>query len=426
MNLAERCKKVMPPMAERVTDLGVIRGAGSYLYTEDNRKILDFASGIAVCNLGHNHPMVTEAAKRQIDKLVHGCHNILYYESYVELAERLVKSTGGDTKVYFSNSGAEANEGALKLAKCVTGRQVILSFKNSFHGRTLACASITASNSAYRKYYEPLMPGVYFAEYPNLFRTPYKMENGECPHEYMDQFDEIFHKIADPFTVAAIILEPVQGEGGYVVPPLKWLQHVRKICDDYGIMLIFDEIQTGFGRTGELFAYQVFDVKPDILTSAKALGGGFPLSAIIAKEEIMNQWPKGAHGGTFGGNPVACAASLASLEVIEKENMLANCKNMGSIFRAGLTKLQAKYPNEIGDVRGIGLMNAIELVKEDKKPDDTMTKRLQEKALERNLLILSCGADKNVIRFIPPLNVSEQEIGQALEIIDEGMKEITK
>jgi len=421
MTFSERCKKVMPPVAARSTDLGVVRGQGCYLYTEDGRKILDFASGIAVCNLGHNHPKVVKAAHEQIDKLIHGCHNVLYYEPYTELAEKLVALTEGDTMVYFSNSGAEANEGAMKLARYVTKRPAIVAFKNSFHGRTMACAAITASNSAYRKNYEPMLPGVYFLEYPNLFRTPYRMENGACPKEYMTQFDELFHKLVDPYSVAAIVLELIQGEGGYIVPPVEWLRFVRETCDRYGIMMVFDEVQTGFGRTGQLYAYQTFGVKPDILTSAKALGGGFPISAVIAKREYMEHWEKGAHGGTFGGNPVSCAASLAVIEVLTKDGALENCRAMGDYFRAGLRALQAKYPFAIGEVRGVGLMNAVELVGEGNAPDAGLTSKIIAYALKNDLLLLSCGCDKNVIRFIPPLIVTPAEIDRALSVLDEAL-----
>ncbi len=425
MTLADRCKKVMPPMADRVTDLGITKGEGCYLYTDDGRKILDFACGIAVCNLGHNHPAVVKAAQEQIGSLIHGCHNVLYYDSYVELAEKLVELTGGDTMVYFSNSGAEANEGALKLAKYVTKRPAIIAFKNSFHGRTLGAASITASSSAYRKYYEGLLPSIYFAEYPNLFRTPYQYDGEHCPKEYMEQFDEIFHKLVDPYSVAAIVLEPVQGEGGYIVPPVEWLQYVRKICDDYGIMLIFDEVQTGVGRTGELYAYQTFGVKPDILTSAKGLGSGFPISAVIGKKEYMQHWEKGAHGGTFGGNPVACAAAVATLKEITEGGVLENCRKMGDYFRIKLRELQQKYSDVIGEVRGIGLMNGIELVTDmdSKTPNQELTAFIQKRALEKNLLLLTCGTDKNVIRFIPPLIVTTREIDSAMAILEEIMEE---
>lgn len=426
MTLAERCKKVMPPMGDRVTNLGIERGEGCYIYTDDGRKILDFGSGIAVCNLGHGYPSVIEAAKKQMEKLVHPCHNLVYYESYVKLAEKIVELTGGDNMVYFSNSGAEAVEGAIKLAKFVTQRPAIIAFKNSFHGRTYGAASITASNSQYRKHYEGMLPSIYFAEYPNLFRTPYKYDGEHCPKEYMTQFDEIFKKLVEPHSVAAIILEPVQGEGGYIVPPLEWLKYLRKICDEYGIMLVFDEVQTGVGRTGCLYASQTFGVEPDIFTSAKGLGNGFPISAVIGKKKYMKNWEKGAHGGTFGGNPVAYAAALQVLEEMTTGGVMDNCKVMGEYFRECLYKLEAKYSSVIGDVRGVGLMNAIELVGENNIPDAELASSIQHIALDKNLLLLICGAEHNVIRFIPPLIITKEQIDEAMIIIDESIAESIK
>jgi len=420
MSLAERCKKVMPPMAGRATDLGIVKGEGCYLYTEDNRKVLDFASGIAVCQLGHCHPKVIAAAEKQMHTLIHACHNVMYYDPYVTLAEKLVELTGGNKKVYFANSGAEANEAALKLAKFATRRPAIISMKNAFHGRTLATASITTSNAAYRKYYEPMLPSIYFAEYPNLYRTPYQMKDGACPKEYMTQFDDIFQKIVDPSLVAAIIMEPIQGEGGYIVPPVEWLRYVREICDKHGILLIFDEVQSGFGRTGNLFAWQTLGVEPDIFTSAKGIGGGFPLSAVFGKTEIMDKWDRGAHGGTFGGNPVSCAASMAVLDVLYNDGALENCRKMGEVVRGEMYQLQKKYP-QIGDVRGVGLMNAIEFVKEDKSPDGALCSAVIKNCLDRDLLLLACGSDHNVIRVIPPLIVDEPIIRQAFGIMDEAI-----
>lgn len=403
----ERCQEVMPAVANRATTLGVVNSEGSYIFTEDGRKILDFASGVAVNNLGHRNPEIIAAIEEQLKTMIHVGHNVVYNESYVRLAEKLVEMTGGNTKVYFSNSGAEANEGAIKLAKYVTKRPAIISFKNSFHGRTLACVSVTGSNSAYRKFYEPLMPSVYWAEYGNL-----------------EQFEEIFSKLVDPECVAAMIVEPVQGEGGYIVPNKSFLQGLRDICNKYNILLIFDEIQTGIGRTGELYAYQTFGVEPDILTSAKALGGGIPLSAIIAKKEIMDQWPAGAHGGTFGGNPLACAAGLKTLEIIEKGDVLDNCRKQGAYFVEELKKMQNKFPNRICNVRGLGLMVAMEIVNADGKPDAGYAAQIKEKALDKNLLLLLCGCNHNVVRFIAPLTVSKEEIDFAINVIDEIMSEI--
>ena len=423
-SMYERCKKVMPAVANRATTLGITKGQGSFIWDENGRKILDFASGVAVCNLGHNNPKIIDAVEKQLHHLMHGGHNVVYYESYVRLAERLVELTGGDTMVYFSNSGAEANEGAMKLAKYVTGRPGIIAFMNSFHGRTIGTVSITASNAKYRKNYEALMPSVYFAEYPYLYRTPYKMESGKCPKEYFEQFDKIFHNLIDSSQVAAIIMEPVQGEGGYIVPDREFVKYIRKICDDNGIMLIFDEVQTGMGRTGTLFAYEQLGVRPDILTSAKGIANGLPLSAVIAKREIMEKWPAGAHGGTFGGNPLACAAGLAVLDELTEGGALENCRNQGAYFKEQLFALQKKYPEKIGDVRGMGLMLAMELVKNGKEPDSNTTALLQKRSLEKNLLLLNCGTFHNVIRFIAPTTVSREEIDLAISIIDEILAEL--
>lgn len=418
-SMYDRCMAVMPQVAARATKLGVVDSEGCYLYTEDGRKVLDLASGVAVNNLGAKNPRVVEAIKKQLDTMIHVGHNVVYNMSYVELAEKLVELTGGDTKVYFSNSGAEANEGAIKLAKYVTGRPGVISFKNSFHGRTICCVSVTGSSSAYRKYYEPLLPSVYWADYANCYRCPFGREKGKCAMECLSQFDTIFGKLIDPECVAAIIVEPVQGEGGYIVPEKAFLEGLRKICDKHGIMLIFDEVQTGIGRTGELYAYQTFGVKPDILTSAKALGGGIPLSAVIAKKEIMDKWPAGAHGGTFGGNPLACAAALETLRIIDEDGLLDNCKKMGSYFKTRLMELKDKYPNVIGDVRGVGLMIAMEIVDEDGKPDAKMTAEIKEKALDRDVLLLTCGSDHNVVRFIAPLIITEKEIDIVIDVIDD-------
>lgn len=425
-SLYERCMKVMPPVVKRATTMGVTKGEGCYLWSENGRKILDFASGVAVCNLGHNHPKVVEAAEKQMKELIHGGHNVVYYESYVRLAERLVELTGGDTMVYFSNSGAEANEGAIKLAKYVTKRPGIIAFRGSFHGRTLATTSLTSSSSAYRKNYEGLLPSVYFAEYPYLYRTPYEMKDGKCPKEYFEQFENIFHTLIDPSMVAAIMMEPVQGEGGYIVPDKEFVQYVREICDKYGILLIFDEVQSGMGRTGKLFAYEHFGVKPDILTSAKGIANGFPLSAVIGKKEIMEQWPAGAHGGTFGGNPVACAAANAVLDELTDGGMLDNAAKMGDYFKEKLFALQKKYPSVIGDVRGLGLMLAMEMVHPDKTPDADITTAIRTKALEKGLLLLGCGTNHNIVRFIAPTIVTEKEIDIAINIIDECLKELTE
>lgn len=409
----ERAKKVFSPVAARATTLGVVKSEGSYLYCEDGRKILDFASGVAVNNLGGRHPRIVKAIEKQLETMIHVGHNVVYNESYVELGEKLVELTGGDTMVYFSNSGAEANEGAMKCAKYVTGRPGVIAFKNSFHGRTYGAMSITASSAAYRKHYEPLMPSVYFVDYP--YAKSAADEEKAIKHT-VTQLNDLFASLIDPSQVACMILEPVQGEGGYLVPPHNFLKTLREICDAHGILLIFDEIQCGMGRTGTLFAHEQFDVKPDLFTSAKALGGGIPLSAIIGKKTIMEKWQPGAHGGTFGGNPLACAAALETFKVIEEEHLLENCQKMGAYFKEQLQTLKDKYPI-ITDVRGLGLMIGMQL------SDPKIVSLVRQKALDKGVLLLDCGKH-NVIRFIAPLNVSKDEIDTCIKVLDECLSEV--
>ena len=397
--LYERCQKVMPPAAGRSTKLGIKEGRGCYLTDEEGKEYLDFASGVAVCNIGHNHPKVVAAAKKQIDELVHGGHNVVYYESYVRLAERLVELTGGDTMVYFSNSGAEANEGAIKLAKHYTKRPAIIAFRDSFHGRTLGTVSVTGSNSLYRQYYEGLMPSVYFAEYPYLYRSPYK-EEGYQP--YIDKLNELFHTLVDPSMVAAIIMEPVQGEGGYIVPPKGFVQEIRKICDQYGILLIFDEVQTGMGRTGKLFAYEHFGVKPDIISCAKGIASGFPLSAVIAKKEIMKTWNAGAHGGTFGGNPVSCAAALSVLSRID-DFLLASVREKGQYLMDSFIDAPG-----VESVSGMGLMIGIKCRR---NAGDVVRESLSKGVL--------CLTAKDRVRLLPALNIPMDILKEAADILKE-------
>lgn len=418
--LFERAAEVLPPAALRATKLGVIKGRGSYVTTEDGKQYLDFASGVAVTNVGHNHPYVVEKAKAQMEELIHGGHNVVYYPAYIELAEKLNELNGGGNKVYFSNSGAEVNEGAIKLAKKVTKRPGIISFKRSFHGRTIATTTLTASNSLYRKDYEGLLPSVYYAEYPYAFRTGLtdEAETKRC----LEQLDEIFRFLIAPDQVAAIIMEPIQGEGGYIIPPTAFLKAIREICDKHGILLIYDEIQTAFGRTGKMFAWQHFNVKPDILTLAKGIANGFPLSALVARTDLMDQWAPGTHGGTYGGNPIACAASLAVIELLEG-GLLDNAVAMGHYFMDQLNGLKISF-SAIKDIRGLGVMIGMELMTKDNEPDAHSITLLKDKALEKGLILLTCGTERNVIRFIPSTAVSKAEIDQAMAIIREALVEI--
>ncbi|MCK1995364.1 aspartate aminotransferase family protein [Peribacillus muralis] len=418
--LAERAKAVMPPVANRATELGVVKGEGAYLWGEDGRQYLDFASGVAVTNVGHNHPLVAERTKKQLEELVHGGHNVVYYPQYVELAEKLNELHGGDYKVYFSNSGAEVNEGAIKLAKKVTKRPGIISFKRSFHGRTIATTTLTASSASYRKDYEGLLPSVYYADYPYTFRSDLSEE--EEAQRCLESIDEIFRYLIAPDQVAAFILEPVQGEGGYIVPPYSFIRGLRELCNKHNILLIFDEIQTGFGRTGKMFAWEHFGIKPDVITLAKGIANGFPLSALVARKELMDEWTAGTHGGTYGGNPVSCAASLAVIELLEN-GLLEESVEKAEYFVQQLSQLIPKYPF-IKDIRGLGLMIGMEFLDRDGKPDAQTVELLRQKALGKGLILLSCGVDKNVIRFIPPLIITKDQIDEAMNIIQASLQEI--
>jgi 4-aminobutyrate aminotransferase len=417
--LFERATLVMPPVAGRATQLGIVQASGTYVWDENGKKFLDFTSGVAVTNVGHNHPLVIERAKSQMEKMIHVGHNVAYYPVYVELAETLTRLHGGNCKVYFSNSGAEVNEGAIKLAKKVTKRPGIISFKRSFHGRTIATTTLTASNSLYRKDYEGLLPSVYYAEYPYPFRSG--MSDADETERCIRDLEQLFRFLISPDQVAAIIMEPIQGEGGYIVPPVPFVKEIRRLCDRHGILLIFDEIQTAFGRTGKMFAWEHFGVKPDIITLAKGIANGFPLSALIARSDLMDCWETGTHGGTYGGNPVACAASLAVIELLEG-GLLRQASTIGDYFYNQLRQIKISAQYKV-DVRGIGLMIGMEFMKADDRPDAEMVSLIKQKALEKGLILLSCGVDKNVIRFVPPTTVSKEEVDKALTILQDSIAE---
>jgi 4-aminobutyrate aminotransferase len=415
-----------PSLAEDWPELPAVRAEGVYLYTEDGREYMDFTSGIGVTNLGHNHPKVLNAAIEQMKKFSHSAVGITLHEPLLRLTEELPKvMPDGMDMFFFGNSGSEAVEGALKMARYVSGRPGIIAFTGSFHGRTYGAISITSVKSKYRKHYEPFVPGIYFADYANPYRCPI----GDTPEKALTwslaSIEKIFNHFIQPSDIAAMIIEPVQGEGGYIFPPADFLKELRRICDTHGIFLIFDEVQTGFGRTGQMFAAQTFGVRPDIMAIAKGIANGFPLSATVASRDIMSRWLPGAHGTTFGGNPVACAAALKVLEVFKEENILENCRNMGSLFIEGLKKIQKSHPF-IGDVRGKGLMVALEIVKPDgsKTPDGDKAMAILQKSLDHGLLGYMAGPTGQVIRFIPPLVVTDEQINKSLEIIEMSMAEV--
>ena len=412
-----------PSLAEDWPKLLATHAEGPYLYTADGRRYLDFTSGIAVTNLGHNHPHVLNAAIQQMQQFSHSAVGVTLHEPLLELCQRLpYYMPEGLDMFFFGNSGAEAVEGAFKLARYVTGRKAIISFVGSFHGRTYGAASVTSVKSKYRLHYEPFVPGIYFAEYPYSYRCPLGDDSNTVMQWSLDSIQQIFERFAPPSEVAAILVEPVQGEGGYIVPPEGFLPALRQICDQHGILLIVDEIQSGFGRTGEMFASQVFNVRPDVMAVAKGIANGFPLSATVASQELMSRWYSGAHGTTFGGNPVACAAALAVLEVFENDNVLENCRQMGKRLMKGLQSLAQKY-DFIGEVRGLGLMLAIEMIIPGggKTPNPEAAMSVLENALQRGLVAYMAGLYGQVVRFMPPLTLNSEQVDEALNILEESM-----
>jgi 4-aminobutyrate aminotransferase len=407
----------------RYTPLVIDHGKGSYLYTVDGQRYLDFASGIAVTNLGHGHPDVIKAAHAQLDKLVH-VSVVAHHEPNIVLAERIAAVAPGKLdKVFFANSGAEAVEGAIKLARYTTGRSAIVGFQGAFHGRTYGALSLTASKSYYRERYEPFLPGIYHVPYPYPYRNPSGPGDDATLKYVFDFIDEMLDTRVPPKNIAAFIVEPVLGEGGYVVPPRGFMPRLRKLCDEHGILLIADEVQTGYGRTGKMFACEHTGVVPDIMTLAKSIASGLPLSAIVASGRLMDQWEPAAHGSTFGGNPVSCAAGIATLDVFEREQVLAKSTIKGAELLDRFRSLQAKTPS-IGDVRGLGLMIGVELVKKDGSPDKELLARIRKVCLDSGLVLLSCGPHDNILRLIPPLNLSQAELEEAWDIMNGAFLEV--
>lgn len=410
------------PVWSRYTPIIASRAEGCYVYDQDGAPYLDFTCGIGVTNTGHCHPRVVEAIREQAGKLIHAQINIIYHEPLLhlinELRTILHPSLDG---FFFSNSGAEAIEGALKLARHATGRTNIIVFQGSFHGRTVGTMSLTTSKTIYRVGYQPLMAGVFVAPYPYALRYGWDAET--TSRWCLEELEYLLTTQTAPQETAAMLIEPVLGEGGYVVPPASFLKGVRQICDQHGILLIADEVQSGFGRTGRWFAYEHFDLRPDIVTVAKGLASGLPISGVFSRMELMKKWEPGTHGGTFGGNVVSAAAGVATIRAMREEGMLENARERGEQLIAGLRRLQEEYP-AIGDVRGLGLMVGVEFRDAQGKPDKPSAKQVVHACLERKLLLLTCGAWDNTIRFIPPLVVSRAQIQQGLEVFAAALKEV--
>ncbi|HSJ53029.1 MAG TPA: aminotransferase class III-fold pyridoxal phosphate-dependent enzyme [Anaerolineae bacterium] len=407
------------PVWSRITDIVVDRGEGAYLYDVQGRRYLDFTCGIAVTNTGHCHPRVVEAIREQAGRIIHAQVNILYHAPLLRLVEALRQVVPSHLdSFFFSNSGAEALEGAVKLARHATGRPNVVVFQGSFHGRTNLTMAMTTSRTVYRQHYQPLAAGVFVAPYPYAYRYGWDAE--ETSAWCLKELRHLLASQTAPTETAAIVVEPVLGEGGYVVPPASFLRGLREICDEHGILLVADEVQTGFGRTGKFFAVEHYRLRPDVMTMAKGLASGLPLSGVAAPRDLMESWIPGTHGGTYGGNAVACAAAEATVRVLQEEGLVDNAARLGQVLLAGLRDIQARC-SLLGDVRGLGLMVGAEFTLPDGAPATALVKQVVGRCLEQGLLLLTCGTYGNVIRWIPPLVVSRDEIESALEIFDAAL-----
>ncbi|MSQ91730.1 MAG: acetyl ornithine aminotransferase family protein [Gammaproteobacteria bacterium] len=391
-------------------------GRGTQAWDVDGNRFLDFAAGIAVCATGHAHPKVVAAVQQAAAKFLH-ISSDYWHEEMTALAERLsaIVPLGEPSMSFICQSGTESVEGALKLARYVTGRQRIIAFLGSFHGRTMGSLSLTSSKYTQQAGFAPTMPGVTHVPYPNTYRPLFA--GADQGRAVLDYIRMLFERNVPASEVAAIFVEPLQGEGGYLVPPDGFLAGLRQICDEHGILLVFDEVQSGIGRTGKMFCAEHSGVKPDIMTLAKGLGSGMPIGAVIAKRSIMQQWKKGAHGNTFGGNPVCCAAANATIDLV-REQYVANAAKVGAHFMKRLAELRPAYPC-IGDLRGRGLMIGMELIEKDGSPARALVDRLLHRAYQNGLLLLSCGV--STLRFMPPLCVTEAEVDEAMVWLRQSM-----
>lgn len=396
------------------------RADNAEVWDVEGNRYIDFAGGIAVLNTGHRHPKIMQAVAAQMEHYTHTCFQVMPYEPYVALAERLNALAPGDDakKTLFLTTGAEAVENAVKIARAYTRRSAIIAFSGGYHGRTIMTLGLTGKVQPYKLGFGPFPAEIFHAPFPHALQ-------GVTVDQSLVAVEELFKTEVEPQRVAAIIIEPVQGEGGFYITPNEFLQGLRRICDQHGILLIADEIQTGFGRTGTLFAMEHSGVVPDLTTIAKSLAGGFPLSAVIGRAEVMDAVGPGGLGGTYAGNPLACAAALAVLDIFEEEGLLERSRNLGEQLRARLNEMAAKF-SCIGEVRGLGAMVAIELFKdgERRQPDSDLTKALVAQAAEQGLILLSCGINGNVVRILVPLTASPEIVDEGLDIIERSLEEL--
>jgi 4-aminobutyrate aminotransferase len=416
--LSERKNKAISRGVGMTTQIYADRAENAEIWDVEGRRYIDFAGGIAVVNTGHRHPRVMEAVKAQLDRFTHTCHQVVPYENYVHLAERLNAITPGnfDKKTIFVTTGAEAVENAIKIARHATGRQAVIAFAGGFHGRTFMGMALTGKVQPYKAGFGA-MPG-------DVFHAPFPVDlHGVSVADSLAALDRLFKADVDPSRVAAIIVEPVQGEGGFYEAPRDFVSALRKICDQHGILLIADEVQTGFARTGKMFAMQHHDVAPDITTMAKSLAGGFPLSAVTGRAEIMDSPNPGGLGGTYAGNPLGIAAAHAVLDVIEDEKLCDRADALGSRLKQRLDSLRADVP-EIVDIRGPGFMNAVEFNDARKKlPSAEFANAVRLKALDKGLILLTCGVHANVIRFLAPITIQDEVMTEALDILEASIRE---
>ncbi len=405
-----------------------VKAHGCWVEDMEGKKYLDFAAGIGALNMGHNPAQVVEAIHRQSSDLIHSCFSVIGYPAYIELAKKLTRICPiRDAKVLLANSGAEAVENAVKIARYATGKTNVIAFRNAFHGRTLLAMTLTGKSKPFKSKYGPLAPYVYHEHYPYVYRSPFGSTEEEVVNKCIEQLEDNINSIYDTDDIAAIIVEPVQGDGGFIVGPDAFLQALRKICDKYNILLIVDEIQTGFGRTGKLFAIEHSGVEPDLMTIGKSLSSGLPLSAVVGKKALMDAPEPGALGGTYGGNPVACAAALAAIDFLEENKLCDRAQAIGAEIDRRLKNLQLKY-SQIGDVRGRGAMNALELVKDpvSKEPDAELTNRVLKQCHENGLLIIKCGQYNNVVRLLVPLMATDEEIDTGLTILESAFASLCR
>ncbi|RZQ60783.1 aspartate aminotransferase family protein [Amycolatopsis suaedae] len=414
----------LSPLLKQATPVVVDHGEGAYLFDVDGRRHLDFTAGIGVTSTGHCHPRVVQAAQDQIGKLIHGQYTTVMHRPLLELTERLgeVLPSGLDS-LFFANSGSEAVEAALRLTRQATGRPNVIVFQGGFHGRTVAAASMTTSGTRFSAGFSPLMSGVHVAPFPYAYH--YGWDEATATKFALRELDYLFATVSAPNETAAFFVEPMLGEGGYVPANTEFLAGLRERADRHGILLVVDEIQTGFGRTGRFWGHDHFDGKPDVVLIAKGLASGFPLSGIAASRELMAKaWP-GSQGGTYGGNAVSCAAAVATLDVIREENLVANAAERGRQLIDGVRLVADKTPG-IGDVRGLGLLVGSEFTTAEGEPDTATAQAAQKAAAERGLLLLTCGAYMNVVRMIPPLVVTAEQVDEALGIWAEVVASVTK